>query len=145
MGWQIIPLAKGPGQWQGEWYDLNNPLYGGHPLNIELSGSFADHFAEMGQAKVVEYRLSEKLAASRLLVSRKNFTIMLKTAYDECLANFAPGRLLLKDNIEHVFAEKKAISVGFHMDATPETHFDDRASSYLPYYVFSVSRSGAYA
>lgn len=77
-------------------------------------------FAETGQAKVVEYWLGEKLAASRLLLSNEDMTIILKTAYDENLAKFAPGRLLLKDYLEQAFAEKKANAVEFYTNATPD-------------------------
>ncbi|MEN6585600.1 MAG: GNAT family N-acetyltransferase, partial [Sulfuricella sp.] len=61
-----------------------------------------------------------KLAASRLLVSTSDLTIILKTAYDESLAQFAPGRLLLKDYIERTFAEKKVSTLEFYTDATPD-------------------------
>jgi len=97
----------------------------GTAVNIEnAQGRFyaevMGHFAETGQAKVVEYWLGEKLAASRLLVSNSDLTIILKTSYDESLAKFAPGRLLLKSYIEHAFAEKRVGAVEFYTDATPD-------------------------
>lgn len=77
-------------------------------------------FAATGQAEVAEYWLNDKLAASRLLVSGSNLTIILKTAYDESLAKFAPGRMLLKDYIEQAFALKRVSVVEFYTDATAD-------------------------
>lgn len=97
----------------------------GTAINIEnAQGRFyaevMEHFAETGHAKVVEYWLGEKLAASRLLVSNDDLTIILKTAYDESLAKFAPGRSLLKRYLEHAFAVKKTSAVEFYTNATPD-------------------------
>ncbi len=97
----------------------------GTAVNIEnVQGQFyaevMTHFAETGQAKVVEYWLDDKLAASRLLLSNTDMTIIIKTAYDESLSKFAPGRLLLKDYIEHAFTEEKTSSVEFYTNATPD-------------------------
>lgn len=78
------------------------------------------HFARTGQAEVAEYWLNSKLAASRLLVSGGGMTIILKTSYDENLAEFAPGRLLLKDYLKTAFAMKKSRTVEFYTDATPD-------------------------
>jgi CelD/BcsL family acetyltransferase involved in cellulose biosynthesis len=102
--------------WKGE---------AGTAVNIEnVQGQFyaevMTRFAETGQAKVVEYWLDEKLAASRLLISCRDLTVMLKTAYDESLSKFAPGRLLLKDCIEHAFAENQGGRIEFYTDATPD-------------------------
>lgn len=77
-------------------------------------------FAETGQAEVVEYWLGERLAASRLIVLGGTITVMLKTTYDESLAKFAPGRLLLKDYLKTAFAMKKSRAVEFYTDATPD-------------------------
>lgn len=97
----------------------------GTAVNIEnVQGRFyaevMTRFAETGQARVVEYWLGEKLAASRLLVSNSDLAIILKTSYDESLVKFAPGRLLLKNYIEHAFAEKTVGTVEFYTDATPD-------------------------
>lgn len=97
----------------------------GTAVNIEnVQGQFyaelMTRFAETGQAKVVEYWLGEKLAASRLLISCRDLTVILKTSYDESLSKFAPGRLLLKDYLEHAFAGKRVSTVEFYTDATPD-------------------------
>lgn len=97
----------------------------GTAVNIEnAQGRFyaevMERFAETGQASVAEYWLGEKLAASRLLVSGSGMTIILKAAYDERLAKFAPGRSLLKRYLEHAFAEKQESTVEFYTNATPD-------------------------
>lgn len=99
--------------------------HAGTAVNIEnVQGQFyaevMARFAETGQAEVAEYWLGEKLAASRLLVSGGDLTIILKTSYDESLSKFAPGRLLLKDYLKHAFAEKKVSTVEFYTNATPD-------------------------
>lgn len=77
-------------------------------------------FAETGQAEVAEYWLGDKLAASRLMTSGGGMTIILKTAYDEQLSKFAPGRALLKDLLEQAFLDKQVNTVEFYTDATAD-------------------------
>lgn len=77
-------------------------------------------FANSGQAKVVEYWLEGKLAASRLLIYNGEMCIILKTAYDEGLSKFAPGRLLLKSLIENKFSSTRVKYVEFYTDASSD-------------------------
>ncbi|MGZ8215947.1 GNAT family N-acetyltransferase [Methylomagnum sp.] len=75
-------------------------------------------FAETGQAEVVEYWLGGRIAASRLIVYGANIYIVLKTAYDESLSEFAPGILLLHDFVERAFTEKHGKAIEFYTNAT---------------------------
>lgn len=75
-------------------------------------------FAETGQSEVVEYWLNHRLAASRLILRGAGMNIILKTSYDEELAQFAPGRLLLYGWLEQAFAEAGNAVVEFYTDAT---------------------------
>ena len=77
-------------------------------------------FAETGDAEVVEYWFQDKLAASRLVIRGGGMSIMLKTAYDEGMAEFAPGRLLLEGVLERAFSEKRSKVVEFYTDATQD-------------------------
>lgn len=77
-------------------------------------------FATTGQAEVSEYRIDQKLIASRLIISNNSIKIMLKTTYDENLARFAPGRLHLRDTLQHIFRENQQNSIEFYTNATQD-------------------------
>jgi hypothetical protein len=47
-------------------------------------------------------------------------TVILKTAYDESIARFAPGRLLLHEVLNHAFQEKRNKRVEFYTNATQD-------------------------
>ncbi|OON59505.1 hypothetical protein B0920_24335 [Massilia sp. KIM] len=76
--------------------------------------------ARQGQALVYELWLGEQLAASRLLVSSGDMMVILKTSYNEELARYAPGRLLLRAVIEDAFASFPGKAIEFYTDASPE-------------------------
>lgn len=93
-----------------------------HPENDQgrFYASVLSHFAETGQAEVLEFWLGNKLAASRLLVYGSEIAIILKTTYDEHLSPVAPGRLLLNRLLQVFFAEQKYASVEFYTNATQD-------------------------
>ncbi|HJW24149.1 MAG TPA: GNAT family N-acetyltransferase [Rhodocyclaceae bacterium] len=74
-------------------------------------------FARSGQAAVYEYWLGDRHAASELTIARHPMMILLKTAYDEELAEFAPGRLLLREIIRDGFARLPGGSIEFYTNA----------------------------
>ncbi|MBI1285832.1 MAG: GNAT family N-acetyltransferase [Thiobacillus sp.] len=75
-------------------------------------------FAGSGQARVFEYWLGGRLAASRLIIEGAGMSVILKTAYDECRSRFAPGRLLLHDVLQQAFHEKRHKVVEFYTNAS---------------------------
>lgn len=77
-------------------------------------------FAHSNQASVHELYVGDQLAASRLLITSEHMAIILKTAYDESLARFAPGRLLLYRVIQDSLENQPGKSIEFYTNATPE-------------------------
>lgn len=76
--------------------------------------------ARSGSAMVCELWAGDTLAASRLIVNRGGVLVMLKTTYNEELARYAPGRLLLKEVIAHLFASHPGQRIEFYTDATTD-------------------------
>lgn len=79
-----------------------------------------DRFALRNQAAVCELFIDEQLAASRLVISNRHMAVVLKTTYDESLAGFAPGRLLLYRMLERHLDHQPEIDIEFYTNATPE-------------------------
>jgi CelD/BcsL family acetyltransferase involved in cellulose biosynthesis len=77
-------------------------------------------FAADGAAEVHELWFNDRLAASRLIVVGAGSLVILKTTYDESLAAYAPGRLLLQHVLQDAFARHPGKSVEFYTDATEE-------------------------
>ena len=73
--------------------------------------------AERGDAIVYELWLGTTLAASRLVLRQGRMLVMLKTGYDESLAVYSPGRLLLRAVIESAFATDPGGVLEFYTDA----------------------------
>jgi CelD/BcsL family acetyltransferase involved in cellulose biosynthesis len=71
-----------------------------------------------GCAVVYELWIGDRLAASRLALVQDSTLVMLKTSYDEELARYAPGRLLLRAVIEDAFASFPGGRIEFYTDAT---------------------------
>ncbi len=73
-----------------------------------------------GQAEVLEYWLGDQLAASRLVIRNGSMSVMLKTAYNEAMSTFAPGRLLLKELLGREFGGGFQRKVEFYTNATQD-------------------------
>lgn len=73
--------------------------------------------AAEGQAFVFELWFGDRLAASRLVISRNGMWVILKTSYDEGLAEYSPGRLLLRRVIADGFATAPGGAIEFYTDA----------------------------
>lgn len=76
------------------------------------------NFALTGQAKICEMAFSGQLAASRLLVRNQKMLIILKTTYDESLARFAPGRLMLHRLLDQQLHKYPDRTIEFYTNAT---------------------------
>jgi len=83
-------------------------------------GEMLGRFALTGQATVYELYVGEHLAASRLVIGNDHMVVCLKTAYDESMARFAPGRLLLYRLIEEQFALPGRKTIEFYTNATSD-------------------------
>lgn len=77
-----------------------------------------ESFAATGQATVYEYWIGERLAASRLTIRNDKMLIMLKTAFDESMSEFAAGRLLLHEVIREAFRVLPGGRIEFYTHAT---------------------------
>lgn len=77
-------------------------------------GKVLEHFARTGQALVAELWAGDELVASRLFIRNQMMRIALKTTYDESMAAFAPGRLLLQEVIQDAFAKTSPGSIEFY-------------------------------
>ena len=76
--------------------------------------------SEKNQPVVYELWLGEKLAASRLVTAQGGMVVILKTTFDETLADYAPGRLLLRSVIQDRFATGADKSIEFYTDANSD-------------------------
>lgn len=74
-------------------------------------------FALRGKASVYELYLGDTLAAMRLCVVSDGMMLMLKTAYDERYAEYAPGRLLLHTLLAHEFGQHRVDAIEFYTNA----------------------------
>ncbi|HJW23850.1 MAG TPA: GNAT family N-acetyltransferase [Rhodocyclaceae bacterium] len=74
-------------------------------------------FAATGQAVAYEYWLGERLAASQLAITSGTMMVLLKTTYDEELASFSPGRLLLREVIADAFQRLPGGVIEFYTNA----------------------------
>lgn len=77
-------------------------------------------FARTNQATVYELHIGEQLAASRLVIANDQMLVILKTTYDESLARFAPGRLLLYHIIEEHLESQAGKTIEFYTNATSD-------------------------
>lgn len=98
---------------------------GAHGTSLASSDAQMRFYAELmaraattGAAMVCELWAGDELAASRLILCRGGVLVMLKTTYNEELSRYAPGRLLLKEVIAHLFASHAGQRIEFYTDAT---------------------------
>jgi len=74
--------------------------------------------ARRGRAEVHELWFGDRLAASRLIVGSEVQKVVLKTTYDETLAKYAPGRILLKRLLARMFEQFPERHIEFYTNAT---------------------------
>ena len=92
------------------------------PDNVQgrfYSDVLAD-FARTGNAIVYELWIDDRLAASRLVILDGQMFIILKTAYNKDMAQFAPGRLLLHDVIADAYRRIPGGMLEFYTNATAD-------------------------
>jgi len=76
--------------------------------------------AQQRQASVHEMWIGSTLAASRLALRSEHMTVILKTTYDETLARYAPGRLLLAEALRAMADRGEGHAVEFYTDASAD-------------------------
>lgn len=93
-----------------------------HPDNLQ--GQFFRRvltgFAEREMAYGWELYIDGQLAAARLAIASPQMMVMLKTTYDEALANLAPGVVLLHEVVQQAFAAKRHQAIEFYTNASKE-------------------------
>ena len=75
-------------------------------------------FSSTQQAAIYELYAGDTLASSRLVISSDKLHVFLKTAYEESLSRFAPGRLLLYRVIDTLFNTDREKQIEFYTNTT---------------------------
>lgn len=93
-----------------------------HQSNVQgqFYAELMERFAAEDRAEVFELHIGGRLAASRLLVRNEDFRIILKTTYDEALAEYAPGRVLLYEMLKTLADSPGPKRVEFYTKATTD-------------------------
>lgn len=87
-----------------------------------------ERFCARGQGAVYQLLLDGKAVASRLTLSSNAMLVMLKTAYDEQYAQFAPGILLVEELLKHLYAEGQIRAIEFYGQVKEwHTHFTEES------------------
>lgn len=76
-----------------------------------------ENFAKSGNACVYQLCFDEQPVAMELCLTSANMLILLKTAHDERLSCYAPGRLLLYLILQQEFALQRVKSIEFYTNA----------------------------
>ena len=92
------------------------------PDNVQgkFYAEMMESFAGSGNALVYEFWIDGELAASRLVIANKRMLVILKTAYDESMSSYAPGRLLLYEVIRDAFNRIPGGTLEFYTNATQD-------------------------
>lgn len=104
----------------GGWKGRNGTALGCVPAQERFFRELMVDAAAHGNALVHELWFDDTLAASRLMLTQENTQVILKTGYDERFAAFAPGRLLLREVVEHAFATLPGGVLEFYTDANAD-------------------------
>jgi CelD/BcsL family acetyltransferase involved in cellulose biosynthesis len=99
------------------WKGRNGTAVGSSPAQLQFYRDLMLQAAAGGHAFVSELWFGDTLAASRLILRRNGMLVILKTSYDERFSDYSPGRLLLRDVIEHAFAAGAGGAIEFYTDA----------------------------
>lgn len=78
------------------------------------------NFAANGEAKIYELTIANQLAASRMLIGNDRMLVSLKISYEEKLARFVPGWLLLEGMLRRELAEHPNRAIEFYTSASRE-------------------------
>lgn len=89
------------------------------PDNVQgrFYGEVLRDFAATGQARAYLMHAGERLVAGRLVVDGDGMAVMLKTAYDESLSQYAPGRLMTYLALQDLLEDPRIQRVEFYTKA----------------------------
>lgn len=73
-----------------------------------------EHFCERREAAIYQLRLDDKVVASDLCLMRNGMMIVLKTAYDESLEEYAPALLMREEIMREIFEQGSVRVVEFY-------------------------------
>ncbi len=79
-----------------------------------------ENFAAHNGARVYQLVIGEKVVASQLGIVQNGMLVLLKTAYDESLSAFAPGRILDHMMIRHIFEQGDIRTIEYYTSASKE-------------------------
>ena len=99
------------------WKGRNGTAVGSIPAQHQFYRDLMLGAARHGDAMIFELWIDDQLAASRLVVRRGAMWVILKTSYDEGLAAYSPGRLLLRSVIRAAFEQNHGGTLEFYTDA----------------------------
>lgn len=94
-----------------------------HPENLQglFYADVLAGFSRRNCFRVYELYFGDRLAASRLCILNASMLIVLKTTYDETLAHFAPGRVLLHMLLEREFESRGVSRIEFYTNANADS------------------------
>lgn len=78
------------------------------------------NFAANGDAEIYELAMGDQTAASRMLIGNEQMLVSLKINYDEALARFAPGWLLLQGMLRRQLVDHPDRTIEFYTKASRE-------------------------
>jgi Acetyltransferase (GNAT) domain len=73
-----------------------------------------EYFCGRSEGMICQLYAGDKVIASRLALVRNGMMVMLKTAYDEGFASYAPGMLLMQELVSHLYAERQIKTIEFY-------------------------------
>ena len=113
-----------------------------HPDNIQgrFYRDLLGAFAQAGDARAYLMYVDDQLAAGRLAIQGHGMVVMLKTAFDETLARYAPGRLITYLVLNDLLQDPDVQRVEFYTKANRDAL--EWADSQRPLYTVTVFRNG---
>jgi hypothetical protein len=78
------------------------------------------NFARTGGARVYQLYFGDKIVASQITVIQNGMMVLLKTAHDESMSAYAPGRLIDYKIMEQLFAGTEISKIEFYTNASRE-------------------------
>lgn len=78
------------------------------------------NFARTGGARVYQLYFGDKIVASQITVIQNGMMVLLKTAHDESMSVYSPGRLVDYIMMERLFAGNEVRKIEFYTNASKE-------------------------
>lgn len=75
-------------------------------------------FARSGGARTYQFYIGDRVAASQLAVVQNGMLVLLKTAHDESLSGYSPGRLIDYLMLQRLFADSEIRKIEYYTNAS---------------------------